>query len=440
MRRPFFLPILLSLTLFCAPDALPLRAAESPNADARRRFEDAKFGLFLHWGVYALLGKGEWVMERDKLPVAEYEKLPPRFNPAEFDAEALVKAAKAAGARYVTFTAKHHDGFCMFDSRLTRYDVMDATPYARDPLKALADACRKHELTLFVYYSLLDWHHPDYDPRGETGRALGREGKGNWKQYIAYCQGQLRELCTQYGPIGGVWLDGTWDRPDADWDLEATYRLIHTLQPGGLVGNNHHRRPLPGEDFQVFEQDFPGENKAGYRNAAVEPGLPLETCLTMNGSWGYNTADKRWKTREQLIRSLVAAAGRGANLLLNVGLRPDGALGPEPIERLQAVGEWLQTHGESVYGTRRGPVPPQPWGVSTARAADGMPVAFLHVLDPGAPVQVPQSLVAFTPRLFGRTEPLSVDQSKRRLVIDLPEKDRSGIDTVIVLGPKVLPR
>jgi len=434
-RLPRTLPLLAFLLI-----PLPLHAAESPNADARRWFEDAKLGLFVHWGVYALLGKGEWVMERDRLPVAEYEKLPPRFNPTEFDADAWVKAAKATGARYITFTAKHHDGFCMFDSKLTRYDVVDATPYAKDPLRALADACRKEGLKLFVYYSLLDWHHPDYDPRGETGRASGRDGKGDWALYVAYYQGQLRELCTQYGPIGGVWLDGVWDRPEADWGLDATYRMIHDLQPHALVGNNHHRKPLAGEDFQVFEQDLPGEDKAGFHNAEAEPDMPLETCLTLNNSWGYNASDRRWKTPEQLIRTLVGASGRGANLLVNVGPRADGVLGTEPSERLTALGEWLKVHGETVYETRRGPVPPQPWGVSTTKVHGAGAEAFLHVLDPTQPVRVPETMLAFTPRLLGRSEPLSVTQSAGRLRIELSEKDRAGVDTVIILGPKVLPR
>ena len=418
--------------------AEPVAPTLSPNAEARIWFRDAKFGLFVHWGVYSLLGKGEWVMERDKLPIAEYEKLPPRFDPAEFDADALVKTAKAAGARYITFTAKHHDGFCMFDSKLTRFDIVDATPYAKDPLKALAEACRKQGLKLFVYYSLLDWHHPDYYPRGESGRTNGREGKGNWKQYVADYQGQVRELCTQYGPIGGVWFDGVWDRPDAEWDLEATYRMIHELVPGALIGNNHHKKPLPGEDFQIFEQDLPGENKAGFNNAAPESELPLETCLTINGSWGHNT----WRTNASRAPSNSSASwwarpGRDANLLLNVGPRPNGGLGPETLEPLQAVGKWLETNGETLYGTRRGPFPPQSWGVSTTKLVRGKPEsAFLHVLKPDAPIRLPERYRGFTPRLFGRSELLTVTQAGGQLLIELPDKDRSPIDTVIVLAPQ----
>ena len=281
-----------------------------PTRQAKRWFEDARFGLFVHWGVYSLLGKGEWVMNNDKIPIAEYEKLPPRFNPVKFDADEWVKLAKAAGMKYITITSKHHDGFCMYDSKLTAYDIVDATPYGKDPMKALAAACHKQGIKLFFYYSLLDWHHPDYFPRGKTGGATGREDKGDWKSYVAYYQGQVRELCTNYGEIGGIWFDGWWDRPDADWDMAGTYRMIHELQPGALAGNNHHVAPLPGEDFQMFEQDLPGDNSAGFNQAGVAAHLPLETCLTMNQSWGYNARDTKYKTPEQVIHALVGAAGR----------------------------------------------------------------------------------------------------------------------------------
>ena len=216
------------------PSPASARDEETPNILAKNWFEDAKFGLFIHWGVYSLLGKGEWVMENDKIPIAEYRKLPLQFNPAKFDAEAWVKVAKTAGARYITITTKHHDGFCLYDSRLTDYDVVDASPYGKDPIKALAEACRKHRIKLFFYYSLLDWHHPDYFPLGKTGHHAGREEKGDWEKYVAYYQGQVRELCTNYGEIGGFWFDGWWDRPEAAWDLEGTYKLIHELQPGAL--------------------------------------------------------------------------------------------------------------------------------------------------------------------------------------------------------------
>ena len=294
-------------------------SASGANAVAKRWFEDAKFGLFVHWGVYSLLGKGEWVMNNDKLPISEYQKLPPRFNPVKFDADEWVRLAKAAGMKYITITSKHHDGFCMYDSSLTGYDIVDATPYGKDPMKALATACHKQGIKLFFYYSLLDWHHPDYFPRGKTGQTAGREEKGDWKTYVAYYQGQVRELCSNYGEIGGIWFDGWWDRPEADWDLAGTYRIIHELQPGALVGNNHHVAPFPGEDFQMFEQDLPGENSAGFNKAGVTSKLPLETCLTMNQSWGLQLPGHPFQVSR--AGDPCAAGGRGTGSQLAVERR-----------------------------------------------------------------------------------------------------------------------
>jgi alpha-L-fucosidase len=418
--------------------AVHTSSAADPRADARQWFQDAKLGLFVHWGVYSLLGKGEWVMENDKIPIREYAKLPPRFNPMRFDATAWVKLAKSSGAKYITVTAKHHDGFCMFASGLTDYDIADATPLHAEPLKALADACHQEKIKLFFYYSLLDWHHPDYSPLGKTGTSAGRDAKGEWKKYIAYYQGQVRELCTKYGAIGGIWFDGLWDKPDADWDLAGTYRLIHELQPAALVANNHHVAPFAGEDFQIFEQDLPGGNTAGFNKAKALDSLPLETCMTINGSWGYNSRDTAYKTAEQIIHVLVGAAGRGANLLLNVGPQPDGTIGPEMTQRLQEVGKWLDVFGDSVYGTHRGPIPPQPWGVSTARGSPEHPEKiYLHVLE-----QKDKTLIVFdpsfawTPYLFGKQTPLTLKQTKGGLVLEIPTEVRLPIDTVISLSPK----
>ncbi|MDG3003653.1 alpha-L-fucosidase [Paludisphaera mucosa] len=414
--------------------AAAAKPEDSPNALARRWFEDAKFGLFVHWGVYSLLGKGEWVMNNDKIPIAEYRKLPPQFNPVKFDADEWVKLAKSAGMRYITVTTKHHDGFCMYDSKLTDYDVVDATPYGKDPIKALAAACRKHRIKLFFYYSLLDWHHPDYYPWGMTGHDTGREKKGDWAKYVAYYQGQVRELCTNYGEIGGVWFDGWWDLPKAAWDLEGTYRIIHELQPGALVGNNHHVAPFPGEDFQMFEQDLPGENSAGFNKADAAAALPLETCLTMNDSWGYNSKDDHFKSPEQVVHALVGAAGRGANLLLNVGPRPDGAIGPEFAERLLTVGRWLEGSGKTIYGSRRGPIPPKPWGVSTVRGALGgeAPEVFLHILKPDVnEVTLPEVLATSVAFPLGKSTPLKTTAAEGGVKLTIPADARAPYDTIL---------
>ena len=220
-----------------------------PTPSRRRWFEDAKFGLFVHWGVYSLLGKGEWVMDNDKLPISEYAKLPPRFNPVKFDADEWVKLAKAAGMKYITITSKHHDGFCMYDSSLTGYDIVDATPYGKDPMKALARPATGRESSSSFTTRCSTGIIPTTSPAGKRARRPGREGEGDWKTYVAYYQGQVRELCSNYGEIGGIWFDGWWDRPEADWDLAGTYRIIHELQPGALVGQQSPRRPVPRRGF-----------------------------------------------------------------------------------------------------------------------------------------------------------------------------------------------
>src|SRR6184192_2544563 len=231
---------------------------------ARQWFRYAKFGMFIHWGVYSLLGQGEWVMQQRELPVGTYEWLATTFNPVKFDARAWVSLAKGAGAKYITITSRHHDGFSMFATRATPYNIVDWTPFKRDPLKELSDECQRQGIKLFFYYSQLDWHHPDYFPRGTTGRASGRPESGDWTRYIAFMNQQLTELLTHYGPIGGIWFDGMWDKPDADWHLARTYALIHQLQPQAMVCSNHHKNPFPGEDFQMFEKDLPGQHTTGF--------------------------------------------------------------------------------------------------------------------------------------------------------------------------------
>ncbi|HEX5071518.1 MAG TPA: alpha-L-fucosidase, partial [Vicinamibacterales bacterium] len=409
--------------------ARPQGPAQVPAARlaAREWFRDAKFGMFVHWGVYSQLGQGEWVMQNQKLPIAPYEWLASNFNPVKFDAQAWVAMAKAAGARYITITSRHHDGFSMFQTRATQYNIVDWTPFKRDPMKELADECRKQGLKLFFYYSQLDWHHPDYFPRGGTGGASGRPDAGDWNRYLDFMDQQLTELLTNYGPIGGIWFDGMWDKPNANWRLDRTYALIHRLQPAALIVPNHHKAPLPGEDVQTFEQDLPGGNTAGFNTREIGT-LPLETSLTMNTSWGFNIADGKFKSTQDLIGFLVRAAGNGANLLLNVGPRPDGTIQPEAVTRLQEIGAWLQRYGVSIYGTRKGPVAPQPWGATTRKDT----TVYVHVLDSAAVT------VTISARLgsIGRATMLSTSQrvdftqSNAGTTIRLPAASAAEIDRV----------
>ena len=411
-----------------------LHAQEPPTAPervaARAWFRDAKFGMFIHWGVYSLLGQGEWVMQNRGITVDKYEWLASTFNPVRFDAHEWVSVAKRAGVRYITITSRHHDGFSMFATHVTRYNIVDWTPFARDPLKALADECRRQGIKLFFYYSQLDWHNADYWPRGRTGHATGRPEIGEWNRYLDFMDQQLTELLTNYGPIGGIWFDGMWDKPDANWRLDRTYALIHSLQPGALIVPNHHQAPLPGEDVQTFEQDLPGANTAGFNTKEIGS-LPLETSLTMNNSWGFNITDTSWKSPRELIGYLVRAAGRDANLLLNIGPRPDGTIQPEAVERLQSLGDWLARYGSSIYGTRGGPIPPRSWGVTTQRGDS----VFVHVLDwPDGVLSIP-SVGARVVRatMLGTGERVDMTQGPNGISLTLYPAPRDEPDRIVVL-------
>ena len=283
------------------------------NLASRQEFREAGLGIFIHWGVYSMLGDGEWVLNNQDIDYKEYEKLAGGFCPAGFDAEEWVKAIKGSGAKYICFTARHHDGFSMFGSEYTDYDITDATPFGRDIVKELAEACHEEGLRLHLYYSLIDWGRED-TPRGRTGKGTGRpEGSTDTTAYCKLMKGQLSELLGNYGEIGAIWFDGDWDMPEGyDWRYDELYPLIHGLQPSCLIGNNHHRNPIEGEDIQIFERDLPGENLAGYSGAQdVSTSLPLETCQTMGASWGYDIHDDEYKSAEELIHYLVNAAGRG---------------------------------------------------------------------------------------------------------------------------------
>ena len=363
--------------------SLPVRAQSytptEENLKSRQEFRDARFGIFLHWGLYAMLATGEWTMTNNNLNYKEYAKLAGGFYPSKFNAAEWVTAIKASGAKYICFTSRHHEGFSMFDTKYSDYNVVDATPFKRDILKELADECHKQGIRLHFYYSHLDWYREDY-PWGRTGRGTGRpDAKGNWPSYYQFMNNQLTELLTNYGPIGAIWFDGWWDQDqnsDFDWQLPGQYELIHKLQPACLVGNNHHQTPFEGEDIQIFERDLPGENKAGLSGQDISS-LPLETCETMNGMWGYKITDQNYKSTKTLIHYLVKAAGKDANLLMNIGPQPDGCLPQVAVERLKEMGEWMKTYGETIYGTRGGCVAPHPWGVTTQKG-DRL---FVHILD-----------------------------------------------------------
>ncbi len=380
-----FLLSLLSLVCTLALQAQSYMPA-ADNLAARKEFQDYKFGMFIHWGASSVLGQGEWVMNNRNIGVKEYARLVNFFNPQDFDAKKWVATAKTAGMKYITFITRHHDGFSNWDTKQSDWKITN-TAYGKDALKQMADECHAQGMKLFCYYSLLDWYRSDYQyETGKTGKGTGRTQKSDWESYIRFMKAQLTELLTNYGKIDGIWFDGHWDQLDNDtdktlqsktnWHYDEIYKLIHSLQPACLISNNHHLTPIPGEDFQAFEKDLPGHNTTGFGGAAVSA-LPLETCETMNDSWGFNITDKNYKSVKALIRYLVNAAGYNANFLLNVGPMPDGNIQPEFVDTLKAIGKWMEQYGETIYNTRGNVIPFSDWGTLTIRNK----TIYMHVLN-----------------------------------------------------------
>lgn len=371
--------VMLALSLTASANTNQTYTPSADNIAARKHFQDSKFGIFLHWGLYAMLATGEWTMTNNDLNYKEYAKLAGGFYPSRFSAKEWVSQIKASGAKYICFTTRHHEGFSMFKSKYSDYNVVDASPFKRDIVKELADECHRQGIDIHFYYSHIDWQREDA-PLGRTGLGTGRPvDKQNWDSYYTFMNNQLTELLTNYGKVGAIWFDGWWDQdqnPSFDWRLPEQYALIHRLQPACLIGNNHHQTPFEGEDFQMFERDLPGENTAGLSGQSISQ-LPLETCETMNGMWGYKITDQNYKSTKTLIHYLVKAAGRNANLLMNIGPQPDGCLPAVAVQRLKEMGDWMKTYGETIYGTRGGRVTPRDWGVTTEKDNK----IFVHILN-----------------------------------------------------------
>lgn len=431
-----FLVLLTSLSAIAQTGYTP-----SPeNIKAREEFQKARFGMFIHWGVSSILGDGEWVMQIKNIPVKDYKRLQKTFNPVDFNAKTWVDIAKGAGMKYITLITRHHDSFSNFATKQSDWNIMN-TPFKRDIVKELADECHKQGIKICFYYSLLDWYRDDYPyETGKTGKGTRRTKKSDYASYLAFMKSQLTELLTKYGEVSAIWFDGHWDQLDndhdktlqskIDWKYEEIYSLIHKLQPQCLIGNNHHLSPIPGEDFQMFERDLPGENKGGLSGQEIST-LPLETCETLNGAWGYNIKDDNYKSPKQLVDYLVRASGYGANFLLNVGPMPNGEIQPEFVERLAKVGEWTKVYGETIYGTKGGFIRPQEWGAVTEKDNK----TYLHLLkfkDDKFMLKIPQAFK--TAKLFKNGTPIKFQKlDNNYFVFDIAALDKNEIDNVIEL-------
>jgi alpha-L-fucosidase len=419
------------------------------NMANRQWFQDAHFGMFIHWGVSSVLGEEiGWALSGKD--VNDYRQNIHRFDPDKFDAASVVKLAKDAGMKYITFTTRHHDSFCMFDTRYSDWSIMN-TPYRKDVLKMLADECNKQGIRLFCYYSLTDFYRADYC-EGNVKKGKGIKGECNWESYLQFMKNQLTEILSNYGPIYGIWFDGHWDQvnrlPDnrtgnqmRAWNYNEIYSLIHDLQPGCMIVNNHHLSPFPGEDYQTFERDLPGENTGGgySADAKISQALPLEMSDIIGHSWGYVTNDTVDRSTRELIHLLVKSAGLGSNLLLNIGPTPEGEVRPVHRRRLLEMGTWMNTHGETIYGTRKSQLKPADWGVAVEKGN----TVFLHILYPEKlrnvldlkdfPYKIDKALWLRS----GQPLVFSSNKTTGDITLQLPDLIRDEIDQVIILNTSI---
>ena len=415
------------------------------NLKNREWFRDVHFGMFIHWGVSCVLGKEiGWALSGQN--VNEYRQNIYRFNPVKFNATEVVKLAKDAGMEYITFTTRHHDSFSMFDTKYSDWGIM-GTPYGKDVLKMLADECQKQGIRLFCYYSLTDFYRPDYC-QGNVKKGTGIIGECNWNSYIQFIKNQLTEILTNYGPIYGIWFDGHWDQVERlgnerngnqlrKWGYDEIYKLIHDLQPGCMIVNNHHLSTFHGEDYQTFERDLPGSNTGGgySADAVIAQDLPLESSDIIGKAWGFVTNDTIDRSVKELVHQLIGSSGLGANLLLNIGPTPEGEVRKAHKERLLAMGEWLKVYGETIYGTRKSFMKPAEWGVAVEKGDK----VYLHIIQPGK-INKELTLINFPYSItraysFETSKPIDFKADKVASSINLQVAglDPETIDHVIVL-------
>lgn len=405
--------------------------AQAGSADRTAWFRDAKFGLFIHWGVYSMIGREEWVRTLLQIPREEYAKMAEDFDPVHFDPDEWAALAKSAGVKYIVITSKHHDGFAIYDSAASDYDIMSAK-YGRDILAMLSESCRKAGIPLGFYYSIMDWHHPDYLPR--RGWETGRSAKGaDFNRYMDFAVDQVKELVTQYDPAV-LWFDGEWEHSNEEQRAFEIEKALMGLKPTLLINDRLFKREPGHGDFGTPENFVPA---TGVRNPDGSPRL-WEACYTMNwNGWGYNRYETEFHSASQLIRQLVEIVSKGGNLLLNVGPQPDGRIQPEFVARLERIGEWLAANGEAIYGTTASVFERLPFfGRATVKGQ----TLYVHVMGwpqdgkivlPGLRTDVKKAYLLVDP-----AKALRHRRAGRDVVVTLPARAPDPDATVVVLELK----
>jgi alpha-L-fucosidase len=435
------------------PSGTPKPETKTQRDERMRWWREARFGMFIHWGLYAVPageynGKrseniGEWIMEWANIPRAEYEKFATKFNPVKFDAKEWVRIAKDAGMKYIVITSKHHDGFSMFDSDFSDYDIVDSTPFKRDPIKELAVEAKKQGLVLCFYYSILDWHHPTayVDDPGKDPTAGNFKTKlkpGGKEEYLKYMTMQLHELITKYDP-GVLWFDGEWQDWWTEEDGKKLYDYVrwwkHDIIINNRVGKGREGMKGLSKTDQVYAGDFGTPEQQIPPNGL--PGVDWESCMTMNTTWGYKFYDDKWKSPQVLIRNLIDIASKGGNYLLNVGPTAEGVIPQPSVESLAAVGRWMKVNGESIYASSASPFPTQPeFGRITSKSKR----LYLHVFkwpaDGNLNVPAFGKVVKSAYLLAQPKTKLEVAKNDKGLIVKVPAQAPDPIATVVVLETK----
>ena len=412
-------------------------------------WREARFGMFIHWGLYAVpAGEykgqrsariGEWIMEWANIPRVDYEKFAAKFNPVKFDAREWVRIAKDAGMKYIVITSKHHDGFALYDSKVSGYDIMDFTPYKRDPIRALADESKRQGLVFSFYYSIVDWHHPSQyvDAPGKDPSAGNRTTKmrpGGKEEYVKYMKSQLRELITTYDPAV-LWFDGEWQDWWTEEDGQDLYRFVRDLKPNIIINNRVGKGRQGMQGMSKTDRQYSGDFGTPEQRIPPSglPGVDWESCMTMNTTWGYKFYDDQWKSTETLVRNLIDVASKGGNYLLNVGPMADGLIPQPSVDRLAGVGTWMKMNGQSIYATTASPFTAE---LAFGRATSRPGRVYLHVFNwpPDGILRVPalgkEIKKAY---LLANKKPARFVQSDQGIAITVPAKPLDSIATVIVL-------